>query len=36
MEIKFVSYDGDYPCLCGGTLILNKAFMEGQVKYEIR
>ena len=23
MEIKFVSYDGDYPCLCGGTLILN-------------
>lgn len=22
MEIKFVSYSGEYPCLCSGTLIL--------------
>ena len=21
-EVKFVSYDGHYPCLCSGTLIL--------------
>lgn len=23
MELKFVSYDGCYPCLCMGTLIMN-------------
>lgn len=22
-HIKFVSYDGSYPCLCAGTLVLN-------------
>ena len=22
-HVKFVSYDGEYPCLCSGTLILN-------------
>lgn len=26
-HVKFVSYDGEYPCLCSGTLILN---IDGQ------
>lgn len=32
-NIQFISYDGQFPCLCGGTLILNVDGIEVSDKY---